>query len=76
MGIIVSKDEDENTRLQERISSDLRDRTQKKSARGRGHDFVDDAEYMKELKKTSRFSWIWPVLIILAVISLIFIITL
>lgn len=75
MGVIVSKDQD-RTKLQERISADLRNRTQKSrddDDADKNLDFTEDSEYMKDTKKTGRFSWIWIVLIILAIISLIII---
>ena len=71
MGIIVSKNE-ENSRLQERINADLRTRVQQTSEPA-DKDFAEDSEYIKELEKTGRFSWVWFVLIVLAIASLIFI---
>lgn len=72
MGIMMSKDLDRNSELNERISADLRARAQ--SSRYDDPDYVDDAEYVKNTKKTGRFSWVWIVLIVLAIISLICII--
>ena len=74
MGVIVSKDQD-RTKLQQRITENLRDRT-KQSHRGgasKDPDFAEDSAYVKGFKKTGRFSWIWIVLIVLAIISLIII---
>ena len=34
-------------------------------------DLVEDSEYLRETKKTGRFGWVWLVLIVLAIISLI-----
>jgi hypothetical protein len=34
-------------------------------------DMVEDARYLKDLKKTSRFGWVWIVLIVLAILSLV-----
>lgn len=72
MGIMMSKDLDRNSELNERISADLRARAQ--TAKREDPDYVDDAEYLKETKKTGKFSWVWIVLIVLAIISLICII--
>ncbi len=74
MGILVSKDEDENSVLQERINADLRERIQKQSGEedNNDKDFAEDSEYVKQLQKTGRFSWVWFVLVILAIISLVF----
>ncbi|MBQ3430477.1 hypothetical protein IJG21_03610 [Candidatus Saccharibacteria bacterium] len=75
MGVIVTKDEDENTALTERINTDLRRRAMETSgADGVETDFSEDTEYLKEYAKTGRFTWIWFVLIALAIASLIFII--
>ena len=74
MGIIVSKNNDQNSRLNQRITADLRERA-KKSAAGDDPDLVEDSDYAKDLKKTGKYTWIWIVLVILAVISLIVIIT-
>ncbi len=72
MGILVSKDED-NSILQERINADLRERVQKQSGEDDIKDFAEDSEYLKQLKKTGRFSWVWFVLVVLAIISLVLI---
>ena len=73
MGIIVSKNNDENSRLNQRINADLRERVQKSSA-GDDPDFVEDSDYTKDLKKTGKYTWIWIVLIVLAIISMVIII--
>ncbi|MBO7699276.1 hypothetical protein J6S39_01140 [Candidatus Saccharibacteria bacterium] len=70
MGIIVSKNNDENSRLNERITADLRERAQK-SAMGSDPDLVEDSDYTRDLKKTGKYTWIWVVLIILAIVSLV-----
>ncbi len=70
MGIIVSKNNDENSRLNERITADLRERATK-SAAGSDPDLVEDSDYTRDLKKTGKYTWIWAVLIILAIISLV-----
>ncbi len=74
MGIIVSKNNDENSRLNERITADLRERA-KAEAIANDPDLVEDSDYTKDLKKTGKYTWIWAVLIILALISLVVIIT-
>ena len=69
MGIIVSKNNDENSRLNQRITADLRERVQKNSL-GEDPDLVEGSDYAKDLKKTGKYTWVWIVLIILAIISL------
>ena len=77
MGVIVTKDEDENTTLTERINADLRERASRAAEiEGDGPDFAEDSEYIKELKTTGRFTWIWFILIALAIAAVIFIILL
>ena len=70
MGIVVSKNNDENSRLNQRITADLRERANKE-ARGSDPDLVEDSDYTKDLKKTGKFTWIWIVLIVLAIASLV-----
>lgn len=67
MGVMMSRDED-RSELNRRISADLRARAQ--SERRHDPDYVDDSNYVKGTKKTGRFTWIWIVLIVLAIISL------
>ena len=76
MGIIVSKTNEQNSRLTERINSDLRERAARNSASGdkKDPDFVEDSDYARDLKKTGRFGWVWAVLIVLALISLVVIV--
>ena len=45
MGIIVSKNNDENSRLNQRINADLRERLQK-SELGDDPDFVEDSDLL------------------------------
>ena len=68
MGIMVTKD-DENSELDRKISADLRARAQ--SERRHDPDYVEDAAYMKDTKKTGKFTWVWILLVVLAVIALI-----
>lgn len=69
MGIIVTKNNDKNSELSRRITADLRARAVE-SARANDPDLVQDSEYLKNFKKTGRFSWFWLVLVALALISL------
>ena len=72
MGVIVTKNDNES-KLQQRINADLRNRVQNER-QGEDPDFVEGADYMKNLKKTSRFGWVWAILVILAMASLVCII--
>lgn len=68
MGVMVSKDMEENTRLNSRISSDLRQRAQMMREVEDDEEYADDR---KSTKRTNKFGWVWIVLIVLAIISLI-----
>ena len=73
MGVIVNKQNTNKNELSRRIDADLRGRAMA-SADIEGNadpDFADDSEYVKDLKKTGRFGWVWIVLIVLAILSLI-----
>ncbi|MDR3298284.1 MAG: hypothetical protein LBT19_02890 [Candidatus Nomurabacteria bacterium] len=71
MGILV-QDNGQRSKLQDRITADLREKAQRTSRMENDKvDLVEDSEYAKHLKKTGRFSWFWFVLIFLAVIALI-----
>jgi hypothetical protein len=87
MGVIVNKEDDKNDELTRRINADLRtkmygssdddgdDEDDGSGLAGRHDpDYVADSEYMKDLKTTGRFGWVWIVLIILAIASIISII--
>ena len=77
MGVIVTKDEDENRALSRRINADLKEKVERtQKADGEDPDFIADSEYFEQYEKTGRFGWIWFILIILAAASLVFIILL
>ena len=74
MGIIVNKNNQRESELSRRIDADLREKVLKASGvvgDNEVPDFAEDSEYMKDFKKTGRFSWVWLVLIILAIVSII-----
>ena len=60
MGIIVHKETERNTELNDRIAADLRARAQANQLED--PDLVEDTDYTKDMKKTSRFGWVWFVL--------------
>ena len=73
MGIIVSKENDKNDNLERMISADLRNKAAETFEDGEVTDFANDSEYVRETTKTNRFTWVWIVLIVLAIISLVII---
>ncbi|MBR2725237.1 hypothetical protein IKF28_00605 [Candidatus Saccharibacteria bacterium] len=72
MGIIVNK-ENSQDELSRRISADLKDRAVEADDVN-DPDLAEDAEYLKDLKKTGKFSWAWFILIVLAILSIVSII--
>ena len=76
MGVIVNKDNTKKDELSRRIDADLRMKMSGGAGviNGETPDLVDESEYVKDFKKTGKFGWVWVVLIILAVLSLISII--
>lgn len=69
MGIMMTKDTNDNSEIDRRISADLRARAQQSSFATR--DDVEDSAYVEGTEKTNKFTWIWIILIILAIISLV-----
>lgn len=73
MGVIVNKNDQQDNELSRRISADLREKAMETSGTMDNEipDFTKDSEYVKDFNKTSKFGWVWVVLIILAIISII-----
>ncbi len=74
MGIVVNKEDNKNQDLERRISADLRAKAAEAAPDGEITDFENNSEYVKDTKKTGRFAWVWAVLIILAIISIVIIV--
>ena len=73
MGVIVNKKNDDNE-LTRRINADLRAKMEGNTGvekDAKTPDFAEDAEYMKDLKKTGKFGWVWILLVVLAIVILI-----
>lgn len=70
VGIIVNKDDNKNSDLTRRIDADLRTKLQSTSTSISQPDLTAQSTYLQDFKKTSRFGWVWIVLIVLAIISL------
>ena len=58
MGVIVNKNNQIDNELTRRINVET-------------PDFAEDAEYVKNLKKTSKFGWVWIVLVLLAIAAIV-----
>jgi len=72
---MVNKEDNKNVDLERRISADLRNKAVETFDDGEVTDFASDSEYIRETTKTNRFAWVWIVLIVLAIISLVIIFT-
>ena len=71
MGIIVNK-ENNNDELSRRINADIRAKAMETvniDDEVSDPDFAEGSEYVRNFQKTSRFGWIWIVLILLAIAS-------
>jgi hypothetical protein len=71
MGILV-QDNGKRSELQDRITADLREKSQRTSSED-DVDLVEGSNYTKHLKKTGRFGWFWLILILLAVFAVVII---
>ena len=71
MGILVEKNE-ERSKLQDRITADLRERaaTTSKNDGGKDGDVVEDSAYSEGTRTSRGSSWFWIILIVLALIAL------
>ena len=67
MGVIVNK-ENAGDELSRRIGADLRAKMIESEKVEEDADLVEDSEYVKDLKKTSKFSWVIIILVIVAII--------
>jgi hypothetical protein len=71
VGILV-EDNKERSKLQDRISADLRERAERTSLEEEHDvDLVEDSRHVEGTHKTTRFSWFWFILVFLAALSLI-----
>ena len=74
MGVIVNKNNQQDDELSRRINADLREKALKSSgivSDEKTPDLAEEAEYMKDFKKTGKFGWVWVILIVLAILSII-----
>ncbi len=72
MAIIMNKETEKRSELTNRVTTSLQERA-RQTGREAETDFVDKSEYRKNLKRSGRFSWVWFVLILLAIVSLLII---
>ncbi len=74
MGVMVSNNQTRNSQLNQRIASDLRQKSQAAAPGTKPSSAaLEDDAYIEGTKKTGRFTWVWIVLIVLALLSAVFI---
>lgn len=73
MGQIIRRENSQDEWLNERITADLRERA-RATTQISDPDFAEDTDYTRDLKKTGRFGWVWAVLVVLALLSLVMIV--
>ena len=73
MGVIVHKEQERNAELSRRIAADLKIKAEQ-TALSADPDLVNDSDHINESKTTSRYGWIWLILIGLAILALILIV--
>lgn len=74
MGVLVTKEDDDNIELTNKINADLREKMSRTQNPDEEDPNLADAEYLEDYRPTGRFTWIWIVLIALAVASVIYIV--
>jgi len=73
MALFIRQDE-QRTKLQERVAAELRDKAKTRAGlENNTPDGVEDSNYLKDTKSTTSLAWVWIVIVILAVASLVFI---
>jgi len=68
MGLYV-KQSDTRSQLQEKLAQELQDRAREKAKQADLPDGVDDSAYIENTSLTSKFGWVWIVIIAAVVIA-------
>ncbi len=74
MGVIVHKEDSKENELTRRIDAELNRKMSENSkdiSDKKDVDFAEDAEYMKDLKKTGKYGWVWVILVISVLLLLV-----
>ena len=67
MGVIVNKENEKDNELTRRIDADLRAKMSSTSKTEKGKkdvDLAEDTDYVKDLKKTGKYGWVWILLVV------------
>jgi len=70
MALFIRQNE-ERSKLQERLAAELQERAKQKAALAERPDGVDDSRYIEGTKKTTSLAWVWGVIILAALIAMI-----
>ena len=68
MGLYV-KQSDTRSQLQEKLAQELQDRAREKAKQADLPDGVDDSAYIENTSLTSKFGWVWIVIIATVIIA-------
>ena len=71
MAVIVHKENDKENELTRRIDADLNSKLNGKPKvvkPGEDPDFVEGQDYMKDLKKTGEYGWVWIFIVVLIIV--------
>jgi len=68
MGLYV-KQSDTRSQLQEKLAQELQDRAREKAKQADLPDGVDDSAYIENTSLTSKFGWVWIVIIAAVIIA-------
>ena len=71
MGVIVNKDNSMENDLTRRIDADLREKMSEASKVEEDVDLAEETDYVKDLNKTSKYSWVWILLVAFVLILLV-----
>lgn len=74
MGILIKLDES-RTELQNRLATELQERSKQRAKDADLPDGVNDSQYIKDTKSTTSLAWIWVLLIVIGVALIIWIIS-
>lgn len=64
MALFIRQD-DNRTRLQERLAAELRDKAKARAESDRV-DGVEDSQYLQDTKSTTSLAWVWIAIVIVA----------
>jgi hypothetical protein len=73
MALFIRQD-DQRSELQQRLASELREKAKARAENDKDlPDGVDDSNYLKDTKPTTRLAWVWMAIIFIAIFAGLFI---